>query len=692
MDNKQIYSSERHTLFLARVQQGITEKVEAIFKNMHTREEVSHKISQMAEEVREGHYDGLLDLDSKIRELLSVTVPEFKTLLEEDEKKPLSKRAFQYVYNEAHKAQIEQAITTYSQYAKKMPTIDQLDKVFLGYLQEHYREYKSSADMMTRLVHHRLADISPEFVCVKALAGEKSDELGYKLDADGKREIKTECSTRLLILKQFIKQFHWCPGVVDVNQDKKNRGYQCRAIKEIAETRYDGSYDDMAAGITEEIFDELPTDGKNRVKHARIVKVANDLAAGFFASSGSTKESLYIFAIAFEMTASRTPLEELKEDDPEYYTDISKNLFYDYYSSNLINSYSVEIDDSKKQRSSRNVDGYGINYKNMVEVIYLYFLLKEDMSPLDKFVKARDTITTCKDSSKAKTFAALSEKVNVPYENENTRFYADTFYDELLRLDESHFTGWILRVFECAGTASENAIENRTIRLALRAKNGEGEEQRDASKDGAPPSFRYSSEHRTAFSFFEVLIHQVCKLCYDAFAAGGTREKNKYFDFSFSATEVRGDEDFTKVLKAFNQLMGIEKKKRRHLTEEGNPKLDGENAVAQTVYNYDGTISIMRTDLLAAFSSYVVATVTSSLRRDQLTENFSDFFDFYCQHCRFTFDFTNSEYLDGVRQVNGADDLLRQCGFQVISPKNIFDLMLIYLTFKKCRMLIGGQS
>lgn len=80
-----------------------------------------------------------------------------------------------------------------------------------------------------------------------------------------------------------------------------------------------------------------------------MLKVADSIAKGFFASKNPTREDLYVFSIAFEMTFSMV-IPDKDTNPDEYETDIRKNLFFDYYSDNLVNAVLNAQDVEKKRR------------------------------------------------------------------------------------------------------------------------------------------------------------------------------------------------------------------------------------------------------------------------------------------------------------------------------------------------------
>ena len=292
----------------------------------------------------------------------------------------------------------EQLLENLNRALSQLKTQEEADRSFFKLLSEKYTEYKSSVDYIRRVVVKRLYKISPEFVCKKNSEGHivcnsegkpKILEDIMQKDVNGKYAI----STRLLILKQFIKQFGWCEGVIH-DKDARGEGYRCEKLrKEISEYRdrleaagelFDARgkeknvISEFAATVDESIFDRFDYNARGRIKsyNFRMLKVADSIAKGFFASKNPTREDLYVFSIAFEMTFSMV-IPDKDTNPDEYETDIRKNLFFDYYSDNLVNAVLNAQDVEKKEESAareKYISGYGINYKNYLEANYLLFI------------------------------------------------------------------------------------------------------------------------------------------------------------------------------------------------------------------------------------------------------------------------------------------------------------------------------
>lgn len=146
---------------------------------------------------------------------------------------------------------------------------------------------------------------------------------------------------------------------------------------------------------------------KNRkklgLKNYELLKIADDLANGRFSSQGKTREYIYMFAIAFGMTATGYDGEK-GTADPRQFTDIQKNLFYDYYADNVVNNISnvSGISDNSAVIFGSDVDGYGINYKNPAEIAFLWCLDQENKDAIEKLSDAYEIIEYCKTNGKPK--------------------------------------------------------------------------------------------------------------------------------------------------------------------------------------------------------------------------------------------------------------------------------------------------
>lgn len=173
--------------------------------------------------------------------------------------------------------------------------------------------------------------------------------------------------------------------------------------------------------------------------------MCNDLAAGNFRVSGRTKVYLYYFAFMFEMTVSLNEKECEDKKECEDERDIVKNLFQDYYNDNFLRVLSSDYTNPKNATSiEKEPTGEGINYKSFVEMIYIYFLCRNDldMSPGEKIDKAEDIIDEC--VKRAKEEGQLAHK-NVGV---HTCVYRDLHVNVLLNKGVDEIADYILAHYQ----------------------------------------------------------------------------------------------------------------------------------------------------------------------------------------------------------------------------------------------------
>lgn len=190
-----------------------------------------------------------------------------------------------------------------------------------------------------------------------------------------------------------------------------------------------------------------------------VLQLIDDLAAGFFDDQRLTREKLYIYAIAFKMSFFTGAQNEIFL--PE--TDIQKNLFYEYYADNLVNDFNNQT----RRKSEKEPNGYGINYKNFAEIIFLYYIRKSEMSPKEKLQAAYQTIEDYKKHGKNKKKLQAVQEANV---NTSTAYYRDNFLSNLLNEPEAAFKQNIWGHYICRSDIGmvRNREENRTAEKVYR--------------------------------------------------------------------------------------------------------------------------------------------------------------------------------------------------------------------------------
>lgn len=303
----------------------------------------------------------------------------------------------------------------YGMLIKKMSETNQLDlpDKILRELYRRYQVYPSPQEYMLRIVN-RLED--------------KSD--GW-----------TENSLRLRILKRFIKYGNYLSAA-------GFKGEKC--IKDYVKSKIDKKpiLEEILLHLDDEIFNALETADKSQKKPRGkygILKLADDLAEGKFRVGGGTKQGLYLFAMAYNMTYA--PDENSLAFDP--YTDIEKNLFFDYYTNNLIR-FTTEIYSTKSREFESDPSGQGINYKNFAEMIYLYFIMK-NYNPAEKIRLSSEMIERVQISSKPQKSDSLVHA--------ETKFFKNRLIsDDIFNLSATNFEKFIRENYNCNAFSDKYSI------------------------------------------------------------------------------------------------------------------------------------------------------------------------------------------------------------------------------------------
>lgn len=161
---------------------------------------------------------------------------------------------------------------------------------------------------------------------------------------------------------------------------------------------------------------------------AELFRMADELASGKFYTNGKTRENLYLFGLAFDMTVC------IDEGNDPYYgdRDFEKNLLFDYYNDNLLRYVKDEEYMEHSADYEAEPSGEGINYKNFAEIIYLYYMYRRDLklSPAEKIKKAKRLINKCI------TMAKKDEKRLLEPLPQLTRVYKRNYINDVLKLDK----------------------------------------------------------------------------------------------------------------------------------------------------------------------------------------------------------------------------------------------------------------
>ena len=214
---------------------------------------------------------------------------------------------------------------------------------------------------------------------------------------------------------------------------------QLKTIKRVSKTGKEGTAADLYKQAKKDAVKAKKAASKKNDIDFELLEMCNDLAAGNFRVNGKTKVYLYYFAFMFDMTV---PLNG-KQCDPE--RDIVKNLFQDFYNDNFLRLLSSDYSDPKNATAfEKEPTGEGINYKNFVEMIYLYFLCRDDlnMTQGEKIDKAEAIIDECVKRAKKEG------KLSIVNAGMHTDVYRDLHVNVLLNKEIGEITDYILAHYQ----------------------------------------------------------------------------------------------------------------------------------------------------------------------------------------------------------------------------------------------------
>lgn len=317
---------------------------------------------------------------------------------------------------------------------------------------------------------------------------------------------------------------------------------------------------------------------------------SNNLAKGRFGKSKAIKKPLYYFAFAFNMKYYSST----DQEDYDKQKDIKKRLFEDYYSDNLISFLSAESSKNMEAEPS----GYSINYKNFAEVIYLYYLNKEGLTPAEKLSHAENVIDKIKKLERGK---GRNHKADLFTED-----YSKKVNDEVFRLEEGELENYITDNFYCDDNSKLGALE-------------------------------ISDEQRTAFREYKNLIDEIDKRHNEYCHNGYYIRYCDNFDFVVLPEPYSSDERFCKLIERIKLKIKIDK-----------------------VLKVNDNAHITRTKMIATY------------------------YYMYCYKCLSREDNINTG-LDRIYSdfESGLNKILEESGYQKISPKNIFDSVIIIFAYCK---------
>lgn len=497
-------------------------------------------------------------------------------------------------------------------------------------------------------------------------------------------------------------------------------------LRERIENRYNNS---SKVGGTDFIINKnaLYSLGGTNVYEYKLLKIADNLANAVFSSQKKTREYLYIFAIAFD-------IRRVENGHPERIVDIEKNLFWDYYADNIVNNLPKVAglgDDSDVF-----IDGYGVNYKNFAEVIFLWSLEQKDKTPKERLKMAYDIIEYCKKEGKTEE-EFFKDVSNSKAFDTKTEIYKDEF-SKIKKFPEEKFKEFIIENYPCKSTNSgimQISAEQRTAGEIIREQEKKvnyllkrvvEDLLYDVTEEDLFWRFSENSILADFFNEYEYLTNKRCKNCPKKSTSVFPYCK-KYFDeFSYEEKDDNEIKDKKIVtvkncgefyvryldnhckkaqdllrhnvqlkVKSFKPVEEHFKKSFSRVNELCN---DNQEPLKLLLNRIKGRLqadttgeihfkNVSRTTMIAlCFYEFVLINWARRISNDTIFGAFEKVYDSFCNGTVFTI---KPDDLEGKNKEDyeiivyeGANRRLVSAGYQPIDPKNIFDIYLIYIAYR----------
>ncbi len=454
-------------------------------------------------------------------------------------------------------------------------------------------------------------------------------------------------TVRVAIVKQFMRHTDYETGdfkrsrgkVIELIKQVKGDNAIQKALEEkkaIADKykRYREAmislFDETVFKLYDATFNTLNKDAKEKFN---LLKLADGLANGRFWMNFGTRRDLYLFAFAFSMRA----YPDKTADDYNEDLDIEKNLFFDFYADNLLRSLTVTPGTEEREPS-----GEGINYKNFAEIIYLYYLNNSNLETSERIKRADKLIEECirkVEEHKKKDIDTPSAVIcNDSTGKEDTNAYKEYYYSEVMQLEETRLADYIINHYEIpedVRSGSRIAVANEEVTATKKYKM-----LREKLLDLLADDERLAEMLEPALGGDGALVE-------------GTKigiEMQNIKETLLSVNEELGnDEDFVKIFTVLDNRL----------------KVDVHNDAI-----LKGTERMTRTRLIALhYLNYIneMAEEAGTIHRDgvrafagegkSLAEIYDDFID----------------------RVNPD---LEEARYQLISPKNIYDMFVIFMLYR----------
>ena len=368
--------------------------------------------------------------------------------------------------------------------------------------------------------------------------------------------------------------------------------------------------------------------------------MADDLANGRFRNFGVTREYLYKFALVFGLTFS---LEKTNKKN-----DMEKNLLYDFYNYNK--EFFNEKIDSDERGIVLDVSGEGINWKNFVEAVYIYYIgnssnklnRKQKLSNAEAMIerrkKAGSAVNHANKTSPTTTYFKMNAVYNNVFNMSEDKFekYVSENFD-LHKYDRASDTNYIKYASE--QVSAREVMEFLKMRYSryIRGNSGiRGLKTRNQTIKSLAEQLENSKYSRDICENWEEHIKNLLP----------HKQKNDYLNM----------EEISKVLIELALDTPFDEFRTKIYSEQD----ENVKVVMERVLNYVQT---------------AVADITAPPSRNRIIALFANVF--YNENTDLSTDFIRFKRTF----VSGLNEQLGRCRYQLFSEKNFFDVFGLFMLY-----------
>ena len=241
-------------------------------------------------------------------------------------------------------------------------------------LEEAIQKMKSNKELTKDLIYHYYEMFGKTPTCSEILDNIVENLVDEDLKAEG-------LGTKALIVRQFIKH---------LESDRQNTLKFLKNLYPNLNECKKNNIQQYMSYINDEMFEKYKIKKlENKKLKVTLLDLANNLYEGFFQSGGQTRSNLYLFGLVFNMKYYHRFDSQFDNIDS-----FEKQLLFNYYADNMKRYISDEYI-NKMKNSEHEPSSLGVNFKNYVEFIFVYFMNKTDMSVQDKYNKIIEYTKKC---------------------------------------------------------------------------------------------------------------------------------------------------------------------------------------------------------------------------------------------------------------------------------------------------------